>query len=105
MSTGVPRDGDRWGKRCVGCLHEWEDLVWGDWAGEEVALAERGVHLFEAVGLLLVFDAFGDHVEVQALAEVDDRLHEVGFLVIAVELVDEGFVDLEDVDRELLQVR
>ena len=62
-------------------------------------MGEGGSHCLELVGLVGLFDSLGDDVEVEALAEIDDALNEVGFLVFGVEAIDEHLVDLKDVDR------
>ena len=60
----------------------------------------------QEVGLALRFHAFGDQTPPKAAAELDDGAHDrtAGARdAAAVDLVDEGAVDLERVDRELLQ--
>lgn len=58
----------------------------------------------EPVGLLGLFDAFGDDLEVEDVCEVDDGLGDSAVGGRVVEVGDELAVDLEDVDRESAQL-
>jgi hypothetical protein len=60
-----------------------------DRGGEEESLSEGGLHRFEPGGLLGTFDALGDDVELEAVPEVDDALHEVRILAVSLESIDE----------------
>ena len=59
----------------------------------------------EKVELRLGADAFGDDAQPQAARQRDDRLGDRGVAGIGLEVGDERDVDLERVDREVLQVR
>ena len=63
------------------------------------------LHVPQPVALPAFLDPFGDHVEAQALTEVDDPAHELLLARILVDPVDERTVDLENVDREVAQMR
>ena len=89
----------------MGFSEKGEDLVGVEWLGEEESLPKSRAHRSEPVGLLCPLDPFGDDVELHAFAEVDDSFDQAGFPVVGMKLVDEGLVDLENVDRELLQMR
>jgi hypothetical protein len=69
-----------------------------------VALAEMTAELFEGVGLVFGFDAFGEGVEVECFAEAEDGVDEVGVVAAVGDVVDETFVDLDGVDGELAEV-
>src|SRR5207248_319504 len=58
----------------------------------------------ERVGLFDGFDAFGDGVEPEALAELDDGARDSRRLGAGGDTVDELLVDLEDVEREVSEV-
>src|SRR5207253_1400966 len=49
-------------------------------------------------------DAFGDEVELERLTQGDDRAGDRLVLPVDVDALDEGLVDLEDVEREPAQV-
>ena len=68
---------------------------------EQVALAAVAAELAEALQLGLVLDALGDRDEAEAAAELHERGDQ---RVVGVAGGDEGAVDLQRVDRELLQV-
>ena len=80
------------------------DVVGALRPSEQVALAERAAELDELTALVIVLDALGDRAEVERARKTDDRLHETRGTVLAADLVDERLRDLEDVDREPLQV-
>ena len=75
-------------------------LVGGDGWGVEVALDVGASELGEGVGLFGVFDAFGDGFEFEGLGELEDGFDDPFAFVVAGEVVDEAFVDFEDVDGE-----
>jgi hypothetical protein len=57
------------------------------------------------VGRLLgLLDALGDGVELEGVAQLDDRVGQGGVLAALADPVDERLVDLEHVDREAAQV-
>jgi hypothetical protein len=57
------------------------------------------------VGRLLgLLDALGDGVELEGVAQLDDRVGQGGVLPALADPVDERLVDLEHVDREAAQV-
>src|SRR5262245_40295612 len=69
-----------------------------------VALARDAAELDEAALLVLELDALGDDLEVERAAERDDRAREVLAALDAPEALHERAVDLQDVDREPVQV-
>src|SRR6476661_934187 len=72
--------------------------------GQEVALAELAAQLLEERELLAGLDAFGDHLLGERLPELEDRLHDLVPLAVALHVLDEGAVDLERVDRQAREV-
>ena len=62
------------------------------------ALAAQELQLLEAL------DALGHDLQVEVVAEADDGAHDGGILGVHREVVDEGAVDLERVEREALEV-
>ena len=70
--------------------------------GEQEPLPVATAEIGEEAGLVGVLDPLGDHLEIQRPAEVDDgtRDRRSG----AAGGGDEGPVDLEDVDRESLEI-
>ena len=71
---------------------------------EQVALAAVAAELAQAGELGLVLDALGDRAQAEAAAELDERLDQRVALVRARRRGDERAVDLQRVDRQLLQV-
>ncbi|MCY1249953.1 hypothetical protein D9M72_635360 [compost metagenome] len=83
---------------------EGDEFRCGQRLGEQPALAILDTAFDEIVGLLLPLDALGDDVEIERLGNVDDmRRNRTGGRVRS-DRVDEGFVDLQCVERKLLQV-
>ena len=70
---------------------------------EVVALGGAAAQGAQALGLFLALDPFGDGHQTQGLGDLDDGLGQAGRVVIG-QRGDERAVDLEDVDRELLEV-
>src|SRR5690606_25122303 len=71
---------------------------------EEVPLPHLAPELLEAARLLLQLDSLRDRLQLQRAAERDDRAHQRWLDALVSHVVDERLVDLEDVDREALQV-
>lgn len=71
---------------------------------EQIALDFVTAVLAQEVQLLMGFHAFGDHREVQAVGHGDDGAGDLRVLLAGRQAVDEGAVDLQDVDGELLEV-
>jgi tetratricopeptide (TPR) repeat protein len=71
----------------------------------EVALHDRAAHLAQELVLVLGLDAFGDDREAHAARERDHGLDDGAVLGAAHEVGDERAVDLDDVDRQRLEVR
>ena len=71
---------------------------------EEEALTQLAAEILQAVQLLLQLDPFGDRLQLQRFAQRDHRARERRLRVASAHIVDERLVDLEDVDREALQV-
>ena len=72
--------------------------------GEVVALAELAAELAEGGQLLGCLDAFGDRLQTERLGEGEDAPGQGGVLGAPGHAGDKGAVDLENVDREALQV-
>jgi hypothetical protein len=73
--------------------------------GREIeALAQATAQLADAHELLLALDPFRKHVHAQGLFELDDRPHQDRNLAPTAQGGDERTVDLQDVDREPLEV-
>ena len=73
-------------------------------ATEQVALAVLAVELTQHFQLLGLLDAFGKHVEVQAVRQGDDGANDLQIAVILGDALHETLVDLQFVDREAPQV-
>src|SRR3546814_10956651 len=52
---------------------------------------------------LLMLDALCDHRQSDGVGQIDDGGNDGGVTLLRVDPVDEGFVDLHDVERELAQ--
>jgi hypothetical protein len=76
----------------------------GHGSGEQVALAEGAPFVDEGVPLDLVFDALRDDVELEGAGEVEQAADDGGEVPRVVDAINERPVDLEDVERELLEV-
>src|SRR3954447_19238321 len=101
---GHPRAERGVGRR-VGAAEERGDLLRRDGPGEVEALPELAAEALQGHELVVVFDPFGDGRERQAFAEADDRAHELRLAGGALaEAHDERAVDLQHVDRELVEV-
>src|SRR4051794_34547937 len=59
----------------------------------------------EELELLARADAFRDHLQAEAACEADDGLGDGGIARVGLQVRDERDVDLQRVDREMLQVR
>lgn len=79
------------------------DLGGTDRAAEQVALAGATAEVDELLPLLLGFYAFGNDVQVQVVGQRENRLDDAGVDGLG-NGVDELLVDLQDVDRQLLQL-
>ena len=73
-------------------------------AGEQESLAGDAAELQQLRHLLFVLDALGDRFEAERFAEHHHGARELGPLVLLGQPADEGAVDLQDVDREAMQV-
>src|SRR5436305_147217 len=71
---------------------------------EVVALRERATEIAQAVELTLGLDALRDGAQLQRLREPNDRSRQSGVLRAPVDSRHEGAVDLQDVDREALEI-
>ncbi|MNR36021.1 hypothetical protein D3C85_1539090 [compost metagenome] len=71
---------------------------------EQIPLHFIATMLTQEVQLFMGFHAFGDHRQIQAVGHGDDRPGDLRILLARRQAVDEGAVDLEHVDRELLEV-
>ena len=70
---------------------------------EKQTLRVRAIVALQERQLFFRFDAFGNDVQVQPLAHVNDRADNRCIVGVDREVLDERFVDLECVDRKLLQ--
>ena len=77
---------------------------WCEGAGEEVALSAVAGFALEAVELVGFLDAFGEGLDAESLAQLDEGVDECVGFGAGGDAVDEGSVDLERVDGELSQV-
>ena len=73
-------------------------------AREQVALHLVAVVAAQQIELLARLHPLGDHLELQALGERDDRLRDRGVVGVGRDVLDERLVDLEGADREALEV-
>src|SRR3990172_6063643 len=80
------------------------DLTARERAGEVVPLPQLAPQLAQNVHLRLALDSLCDRRHAQALAEPDDRADDLRVLLGIAEHVHERTVDLEDVDREPVEV-
>jgi len=69
------------------------------------ALAALTAELLHDVVLPLPLDPLGDEPRAQSVPETDDRAQERAAIGVAVDGRREAAVDLDDVDREALEVR
>ncbi len=73
-------------------------------AGKIISLAKLAAEFPKLGELAGRLHAFGDHVETEALGEGDDRPHDLRVLAAGADPGDEGAVDLERVEGELMEV-
>ena len=85
-------------------VEEVGDRIDGQRVGEVVALPALAAEPLEQLQLIGVLDAFGDAPQAEGPAHPQHGVHEHGAIRMGVDAVDEALVDLQDVDRELLQV-
>src|SRR5215212_835775 len=71
---------------------------------KEEALADVAAHDDEPVAHLGVLDALGHHAEAEVAAEVDRRADDRRVAAVRGHADDEGLVDLDLVDRQLLEL-
>ncbi len=66
----------------------------------------RGVaaQFAEAIQGFLILHTFGHYLELQVVREIDAGAHDGGVVIVAHHADDEGLVDLDGIDRQLLQV-
>src|SRR3990167_9249266 len=72
--------------------------------GEQITLAIMATQAGENLGLAFLLDALGNQLQLQALAELDDGLHDAPTAGALLHLADEADVDFQPIDVELLQV-
>ncbi|MNN45045.1 hypothetical protein D3C81_1593610 [compost metagenome] len=73
-------------------------------ATEQVTLDEVAAVAFEKLVLLEGFDAFGDHLQMQGVGHDDNGLDDLHVLGGNWNVLDEGAVDLQRVQRQALEV-
>src|SRR3954462_15590077 len=71
---------------------------------EQVALTEVAAQRREHLALVGPLDALRDGLEMERPGDVQDRADERFGVVLAAQPLDEAAVDLQDVDREALQI-
>src|SRR5436309_978978 len=71
---------------------------------QEESLGVLAPEFAQPVELAFGLDALGNRVELQRLRQPDDRTRERRLLRVAVDTDDERSIDLQDVDREALEV-
>ena len=74
-------------------------------AAEQVTLYFVAAVFAQEVQLLVGLHAFGDHRQVQAVGHGDNGAGDLGVLFAAGQAIDEGAVDFQHVDGELLVAR
>jgi len=80
------------------------ELVAWHGLGEQVALDIVTAEVVKNGKLIVPFDAFGDRRKPERSAQVDNAANNCCALCVLGDSVDEGFVDLDHVDREVAQV-
>ena len=81
------------------------DVVGRERPGEDEALPAVALLLLELAELLVLLDALGERLQAELLAELHERVQQRPRLGRVGDRRDERAVDLQDVDRELAQVR
>ena len=81
-----------------------EDVVGVEGGGEVVPLARVHSERLQPGSLFLGLDPFGHDFEVQRLAQLHERLNDRSGLGRRGQARHEGSVDLQNVDRELLEI-
>ena len=87
------------------CSEEALDGIRVERDGQVEALPALAAEPLEQLQLVGVLDALGDRPQPQRPTHPQHRVHEHGAVGMRVDAVDEALVDLQHVDRELLQVR
>ena len=85
-------------------LQQFRYLLGGDRWRKVMALKLIAMVAPQIAALGLGFDAFGDHAQPQVVADGDHRAHQHGIGAIAGDVGDKGLVDLEFVERKMLQI-
>src|SRR5580658_1563051 len=85
--------------RALGC--ECERL----WTADGVTLNEVDTHAPRRIERTRVLDLLGDHLEVERARELDHRGHHRLVHGVAREIAHEGAVDLQEIHRQILEVR
>src|SRR6185437_14711207 len=86
-------------------LHELDELRGRQRLADPVALEAVASAHVEEVELRASADTFCDDLQTEATREADDRLGDRRVALVGLEVGDERDVDLQRVDREVLQVR
>ena len=86
-------------------IEEALDRIGAERLGQVEALPALAAEPLEQLQLVGVLDALGDRPQPQGPAHPQHRVHQHGAIGMRVDAVDEALVDLQHVDRELLQVR
>src|SRR3546814_2317649 len=68
------------------------------------ALEIIAVEVLKEARLPVVLDPLGDNLQLEAVTEIDYRAHDLHRARVAPEILEEGLVDLDAVEIEILQV-
>ena len=72
---------------------------------EVKALREAAAMAFQEIRLRLALNLFGDHLEADAAAKINEELHDGGVIGAVLEVADERPIDLEAAHRPLSEMR
>ena len=72
-------------------------------SAKEIALSELAIQRLQHHGLFLVFDPFGHHADVQIIGQLRGGLDQGHEIPPAIDIGDEGPVNLQPVNGELVQ--
>src|ERR1700687_1252041 len=100
--AGVPRGSPS--NRCLSNLEEPCNVRQRKRPGEQVTLRPRAAQAAQRRDLLLGLDALGDDLDAEPLAEHEDGLDDLDLAVVGGHRLYERAIDLERVDRQLVQV-
>ena len=79
-------------------------LVFQDRAAPDISLYEVALVLRKDIELSSVIDTFGDDLDLHLVHQTDDRADHEALGILDRELIDERLIDLQYIDRELLEI-